>query len=535
MITYRKIIWRMVLCNTLGAFLIFFFFAYVDLETFQANIAFWRGSKADWFTFSVVMVVLNIISAVWAAGYGRSLARWEQQLQNGLPATQMPAHIQRRAASYPLLVAAISLGLWAVAGLFFAQGGLTVVSTTAAIFSRTFIGVAVVGGLTTATLIFLLADGLWREKLPIFIPSGLLKDTHAPRVSVQRRLTATFIITGFIPLVVLAITARNGVLNVMIPGVEPAEVLSRLGSTVLFIVAVGLVSNLFLSLLTTRSLLRPLNSLTTAMNQVAKGDLTPRVPVTTNDELGDLTFHFNDMLAKLGQSQRMRDLFGKYVSQEVAERVLSGGADLGGETVIATALFADIRDFTTLSERLPPQQVVDILNRYYTRMVDVIVAEGGMVNKFGGDSLLAIFGVPVRQPDHALRAVRAAWQMTRALAAFNAEQLALGLPSLTIGVGISSGEMVAGNIGGTERLEYTVIGDPVNLAARLESLTKEWGQTVLLSEDTERLIQPKSEAIQPCQQVRVKGKEKSTLVYKLQTRYTEAMVADAAVAELQPF
>ncbi len=524
MTTYRKIIWRMVLCNTLGAFLIFFFFAYIDLETFQTNIAFWRGSKADWFTFSLVMIVLNVISALWAAGYGRSLAGWEQRLEVGLPATQIPAYIQRRAASYPLLVAAISLGLWAVAGLFFAQGGLTVVSTTIAIFSRTFIGVSVVGGLTTATLIFLLVDGLWREKVPLFIPSGLLKDTDAPRVSVQRRLTATFIITGFIPLVVLAVTARNGVLNVMTPGVDPSEILSRLGTTVLFIVVVGLVSNLFLSLLTTRSLLRPLNSLTTAMNQVAKGDLTPRVPVTTNDELGDLTFHFNDMLAKLEQSQRMRDLFGKYVSQEVAERVLNGGADLGGETVTATALFADIRDFTTLSERLPPQQVVDILNRYYTHMVDVIVAEGGMVNKFGGDSLLAIFGVPVRQPDHALRAVRAAWQMTRALATFNAEQSALGL--LTIGVGISSGEMVAGNIGGTERLEYTVIGDPVNLAARLESLTKEWGQTVLLSEDTERLIQPKSEAIQPCQQVRVKGKEKSTLVYKLNTRYTEAAVTE---------
>lgn len=519
--TYRKIILGMVVGNSLGAFLIFFFFAYIDLETFRANIAFWRGSNADWLTFSLVMLLLNLISVGWARAYGRSLSQWEQKLVTGLPATQLPPEMARRAASYPLIVAAISLGLWIVAGLFFAQGGLTVVSTSATIFIRTFIGVAIIGGFTVATLIFLWSDGLWREKLPAFLSAGSLKAMNAPRVTVRQRLVATFLLTGFVPLLVLAASARNGAVSLMTPGVEPSEILSRLSITILFVVAVGLTSNLLLTVFTTRSLLRPLHSLTLAMNQVADGDLSPRVPITANDELGDLAHHFNDTLEKLSQSQRMRDLFGKYVSREVADRVLSEGADLGGETVAATALFADIRDFTALSERLPAQQVVDILNRYYTRMVDVIVAEGGMVNKFGGDSLLAIFGVPIGQPDHALRAVRAGWQMTRALAEFNAEQAAMNLPQLTIGVGISSGEMVAGNIGGNERLEYTVIGDPVNLAARLESLTKEWGTPILLSEETERLIQPKTEAIRACQQVRVKGKTQPTLVYELQTNFAE--------------
>jgi adenylate cyclase len=252
------------------------------------------------------------------------------------------------------------------------------------------------------------------------------------------------------------------------------------------------------------------------MNIVATGDLSPRLTVDSNDELGDLSYRFNVMLGELQQSQRMRDLFGRYVSKEVAEQVIKNGADLGGENVPATALFADIRDFTTLTESLPPQQVVNILNRYYTRMVDAIVEQGGWVNKFGGDSLLAVFGAPIRQPDHALRAVNAAWQMNRALAEFNAEQVALGLPGITIGVGISSGEMLAGNVGGKERLEYTVIGDPVNLAARLESLTKEWKTPVLLSEHTQALLDGSTAKTTPRDRVTVKGKTQPTLVYELQ-------------------
>lgn len=512
---YLRLYLSMVASNLLGAFLIFFYFAYIDLETFHANIAFWKGSDADWVTFTAVMILLNVIGVLLAHAIGRPLARWEREIRAGEPAANLPPRRQMWAATYPLALALISLGIWLLAGFFFAQGGLTVVSTSAEIFLRTFIGISIVGGLTTAALVFLLADALWRDHLPRFFPDGSFLRLDVPRISARMRLVATFLLTGFVPLVILAVSARNGILVSMGSGVDPYEVLDRLQLTVLFIVGVALVSNLFLSWLTARSLLRPLSTLTQAMDQVAQGDLSPRVPVQSNDELGQLSYHFNRTLEALAQSQRMRDLFGRYVSREVAERVIAEGASLGGETVAATALFADIRDFTTLSERLPPQQVVDILNRYYTRMVDVIVNAGGMVNKFGGDSLLAIFGVPIRQPDHALRAVHAAWEMTRALAAFNAEQAALGLPQLTIGIGISSGEMVAGNIGGQARLEYTVIGDPVNLASRLQSLTKEWGTAVLLSEDTQSLLDGVTAVTRARDRVTVKGKAKPTLVYEL--------------------
>lgn len=511
----HRILASIVISNVVGAFFIFFYFAYIDLETFYANKAFWRGSQVDWSTFAIFMLILAMIELLLGWWLSSPLIKWEARIQQGESADNMPSNLKKRVLTFPLTAAFISLAGWLGAGLFFGQGGAMFLTADLATFGRTLLGVGIIGGLTVSTLVFLTADAIWRTHIPTFFSEGDLASQNALRISVGQRLVATFLLTGLMPLLVLGMITRNGVLNAMAANLDPIEVLNRVSWAVMFIVMVALVINVLLITLTTRSLLRPLRRLTNVMNIVATGDLTPRLIVDTNDELGDLSYRFNVMLAELEQSQQMRDLFGRYVSKEVAEQVIKNGANLGGENVPATALFADIRDFTTLTESLPPQQVVDILNRYYTRMVDAIVEQGGWVNKFGGDSLLAVFGAPIRQPDHALRAVNAAWEMNRALAEFNAEQVALGLPTITIGVGISSGDMLAGNVGGKERLEYTVIGDPVNLAARLESLTKEWKTAVLLSEHTHDLLDSSRAETQARDRVTVKGKTQPTLVYEL--------------------
>ena len=517
--TYRKILAGMVLSNTLGAFILFFYFAYIDIETFETNLVFWRGSNADWITFSVVMVLLAIINVCIASYFGRQLEAWDTKLMGGLSIESVPAHIIRWAAAYPIIIASISLIGWFVAGLFFSQGGLDFGSTNATIFVRTFFGISVIGGITTSVLIFMFSDLLWRERFARFFPDGSFSNTRLIRVSVSRRLLAVFMLTGVVPLLILGSSAWNGTRALIGVSADSAQMITQLEQIIIFVVVVGLVSNLLLSYFSSRSIVQPMLKLSSAMGKVSAGDLSSRVPVVANDEIGELTAHFNLMLEKLEQSQLMRDLFGRYVSQEVADQVIEQGASLGGENVQATALFADIRDFTGLTERLPPQQVVDILNRYYTRMVDAIVENGGIVNKFGGDSLLAIFGVPIKRDDHALDAIQAAKAMNQALIAFNIEQKELGLQPLEIGIGISSGEMVAGNIGGTARLEYTVIGDPVNLAARLQSLTKDWGMTVLLSEDTERSLTDClidcAKLIEPVETITVRGKKEPKLIYKL--------------------
>lgn len=227
------------------------------------------------------------------------------------------------------------------------------------------------------------------------------------------------------------------------------------------------------------------------MEVVETGNLDAAAPVATDDEIGHLAAAFNRMVAGLKREALVRDLFGQYVSPEVARLAIEQEGRLEGEVVECTVLFVDIRRFTSLAEVLPPKRLIGVLNRYFERMLPVVEAEGGIVNKFGGDSLLAVFGSPLNPTaDHAERAVRAALRMRVALAEFNRGQVAEEMPELRVGFGLATGELVAGNIGSSRKREYTVIGDPVNLAARLQELTPELGADVLMNAATARAAAP---------------------------------------------
>jgi adenylate cyclase len=221
------------------------------------------------------------------------------------------------------------------------------------------------------------------------------------------------------------------------------------------------------------------------MHRVETGDLETTAGITRDDEIGHLAAAFNRMVAGLRREAMVRDLFGQYVSPEVARLAIEQEGHLQGQVIRCTVLFADIRRFTALAEVLPPTRLIGTLNRYFERMLAAVEEEGGIVNKFGGDSLLAIFGSPLNpSEDHATRAVRAAQRMRIALEAFNREQRAAEMPELIVGCGVATGEVVAGNVGSTRKLEYTVIGDPVNLAARLQELSPELGASILVSDET---------------------------------------------------
>jgi adenylate cyclase len=208
----------------------------------------------------------------------------------------------------------------------------------------------------------------------------------------------------------------------------------------------------------------------------------------------------------------IRQIFGRHASESVVEDALRRGLQLSGEEKEITILISDIRDFTPLAEKLPPGEIVELLNSYFTEMVDVISQNGGTVNKFMGDGLLAIFGAPVSHPNNAERAVRAALAMLERLAEFNSRQAAQGRAELRQGIGIGTGRVVVGNIGSTERMEYTVIGDAVNLSARLEELNKEFGTSILISQTTYQQVEAIIQAT-PLKPVNVKGKEQSVMVY----------------------
>ncbi len=248
----------------------------------------------------------------------------------------------------------------------------------------------------------------------------------------------------------------------------------------------GLAAASLAALLLARSFSGPVRALAAHTRVIAGGDYSTRLDLRRRDELGDLATAFNSMSTGLAERDRVRDLLDKNVSPEVATRLLRDGAALGGEEREVTILFADLRGFTTLSEGLPPRELITLLNRFLDRMSARIEAEGGIIDKFIGDEIMALFGAPVAQPDSADRAVRAALGMRAALAELNAELAAEGRPPLAFGVGINTAQVVAGNIGSHRRLNYSVIGDGVNLAARLQPLTRraEFATDILISGET---------------------------------------------------
>lgn len=251
-----------------------------------------------------------------------------------------------------------------------------------------------------------------------------------------------------------------------------------------------------------------------AFKKMAKNEYS-RVPVLrTNDEIELLATGFNQMVDGLEERDKLRTTFGKYMTESVLQHLLSGKIALGGDTLKVTVLFSDIRSFTSISETMDAQALVGLLNEYFTEMVTIVMRHGGVVDKYIGDAIMAIFGAPVPSENDAARAVHAAVEMRGALAQLNERLVARGAQPLRTGIGIHTGEVVAGNIGSEQRMEYTVIGDPVNVASRLESSTKELGVNVLISESTYQETKDTIRA-RPIRALSVKGRIEPVMTYEV--------------------
>ncbi len=238
--------------------------------------------------------------------------------------------------------------------------------------------------------------------------------------------------------------------------------------------------------------------------------------IKTGDEIEDLAEGFNAMVDGLQERDRLKATMGKYMTEQVVEHLMAGRVQLGGVTLPVTILFTDIRSFTSISETMTAHELVQLLNEYFTDMVSIVMQEGGVVDKYIGDAIMAVFGAPVPKPDDAKRAVRAAVRMRAALVTLNERLATRGIAPLRTGIGLHTGEVIAGNIGSEERMEYTVIGDAVNLASRLESATKELGVDVLISEDTAGFLDASLE-LRYVDEITVKGRKQPVKVYEVVT------------------
>jgi class 3 adenylate cyclase len=266
----------------------------------------------------------------------------------------------------------------------------------------------------------------------------------------------------------------------------------------------------------TRSLMRPLRVLSTGMNKVAEGNLDVRLPVTSNDEVGEVTGRFNNMVEGLRERERIRETFGRYVDESVAAAILKGDGNgaLAGETGEATILFTDIEGFTSIAEVLPPHRMVAALNEYLETVLAPIKAHGGVVNTFIGDGLFASFNMPLACEGHAVAAVRAAIDIQRAVGArtFGPDGIALATR-----IGINTGRVIGGSVGAGERMSFTLLGDAVNLAARLEQLNKDHGTRILVSDSTREAC-GESFVFRSLGEVPVRGRSELAAVYAIDTQ-----------------
>ncbi len=273
----------------------------------------------------------------------------------------------------------------------------------------------------------------------------------------------------------------------------------------------GVVLTLMGAFVLARSVSRPVQQLLAGAGRIEQGDFQTRVRVRQQDELGLLAEAFNRMMQGLEERRQARDLLGKVVSPAIAEELLGKKIELGGEEREVTVLFCDVRNFTSLCEGKSPKAILDLLNRYFTEVSRLVEDHDGVIDKYIGDAVMALFGAPVRTACDARNAVVTALEMIQALERFNQHLAAAGEPPIGIGVGINSDRVVAGNMGSTRRLNYTVIGDGVNLASRLEGLTKQYGVAVIVSEHTRQ--QCHDLVFCELDRVRVKGKQEPVEIY----------------------
>ncbi len=290
---------------------------------------------------------------------------------------------------------------------------------------------------------------------------------------------------------------------------------------ILFITLIALGIAVILIYVFSATLTSPLKGLMDAAQYIKKGYFDVEVPAYTRDEIGMLGESFTEMARGLAEREKMKDAFGKFVNKEIAELVLQDAIKLGGERKDVAIFFSDIRAFTSMSEKMMPEEVVEFLNQYMSLMVGCVNETNGVVDKFIGDAIMAVWGAPVSHGNDTENAINTALLMRKALINFNKARTAAGKPAIHIGIGINTGAVLAGQIGSQERMEYTVIGDAVNLASRIESLNKPFATDILISEDSYKLVK-KIFNVQAMKKITVKGKKDPQQIYAVLGRKDDA-------------
>ena len=508
--------------NLIGALLTFLYFSYVSVGADKIPR---EGPSIHYVIFFIIgtgLIFLVIVTTIrrWSSSLDEFLKNKVSLNDiNGSSAEQ----IRRKALQLVPMMAGSSLIGWVMAGFIFGVlmpvilqmfSGMPPMTLTEGL-GRIF-GITCIGGSITVLFIYFSTESLWRKELPKFFPEGDLSQVRGSfKLSVKVRLLVVFLMISLIPLTVLGVSAyrRASVLLSADPAMG-VQIISGLLAQIIFITVIGVVASLLLSLFVSKSVSVPLKEMETAMKEVAKGNLDVQIKVVSNDEIGALGEGFGRMIKGLKESEAIKESFGKYISQEIRDEILGGRIPLDGEMKRATLLFSDLRDFTPFVECTHPKQVVTIMNQYFSEMAEAIKENQGLILQYVGDEIEAVFGAPVAYDDHPDMAIRAALGMKRRLEQLNERLQAQGRKPFRHGIGIHTGAVLAGIIGSKERSSYALVGDTVNLASRIQGVTKEFSCDVILSQTTHDLITG-SYQMEQLSAMKMKGKSQDVMVYKL--------------------
>jgi adenylate cyclase len=439
--------------------------------------------------FGVVLLVTGVGGVSFFTWLVRSL---NHTIANELPITGAD---RQTLLANSARVAAFSLFAWVLSAGVFGLYDATYSHDTRISAIRLALGV-VLGGLTTTALVYLLNE---RSNRPMYaLAFATASPTEVSGLGLELRMAMAWGLGAGIPMLSIALAY----LGVHANGFETVR------RTVLTAAIISVAAGAIIARLMARAVVRPLDTVRHAMARVQAGDINVSVVVDDASEMGLLQAGFNDMVAGLQDRAILEDLFGRHVGIDVARQAMDRGVGLQGEQRDVSVLFVDVIGSTTMAVTQPAVEVFTLLNEVFAAVVHETTAAGGWINKFEGDAALCVFGAPGDLPDHAARCLRAARGLRIAL-----DELGRLHPGLDAGIGVSSGPVVAGNIGAEQRFEYTVIGDPVNEAARLTEEAKTTAGRVLASEQIVTAAGTEGESWQRVGSATLRGRTTPTVMF----------------------
>ena len=379
--------------------------------------------------------------------------RWQRR--DALPADGEPADTERArllALRMPGYRSLISITSWLLGAVVFIAASWPVARHAAPVMAVA----TLLGATATAIIGYLQAERVLRPVAVAALRAGVPENFSRP--GVVFRLVLAWVLSTGVPLLLIVLSVAATKFSLLQASADSMLI------PILLMAIAALVIGLAGNILSAMAIADPLRQLRWALSEVQRGNYNAHMQIYDASELGLLQAGFNDMVRELSERQRMRDLFGRYVGEDVARRALERGTELGGQERDIAVLFVDLVGSTQLAATHPPGEVVGLLNEFFRVVVDTVQEHGGFVNKFLGDAALCIFGAPLEHPDAAGAALAASRQLH--------DELVAVLGQTEFGIGVSSGRAIAGHIGAQARFEYTVIGDPVNEAARLTELAK---------------------------------------------------------------